>query len=106
MLAVMLGFGVASRLIFGWVFSRIGGLRTLLLGSVMQAIVLALYLPFDGLVSLYVVSATFGLAQGGLAPSYAVIIRELFPAREAGQRESASPYGHTAAANYPQETVR
>src|SRR4029077_8638383 len=65
MLAVMLGFGVASRLMFGWVFSRIGGLRTLLLGSVMQAIALALYLPFDGLVSLYVVSATFGLAQGG-----------------------------------------
>jgi MFS family permease len=88
MLAVMLGFGVASRLIFGWVFSRIGGLRTLLLGSVMQVIALALYLPFDGLVSLYVVSATFGLAQGGLVPSYAVIIRELFPAREAGLRVS------------------
>jgi MFS family permease len=88
MLAVMLGFGVASRLIFGWVFSRIGGLRTLLLGSVMQAIALALYLPFDGLVSLYVVSAIFGLAQGGLVPAYAVIIRELFPAREAGLRVS------------------
>ena len=88
MLATMLGFGVASRLMFGWVFSRIGGLRTLLLGSIMQAIALALYLPFDGLVSLYVVSATFGLAQGGLVPSYAVIIRELFPAQEAGLRVS------------------
>jgi MFS family permease len=88
MLAVMLGFGVASRLIFGWVFARLGGLRTLLLGSGMQAIALALYLPFDGLVSLYAVSATFGLAQGGLVPAYAVIIRELFPAREAGLRVS------------------
>jgi MFS family permease len=88
MLAVMLGFGVASRLMFGSVFGRIGGLRTLLLGSVMQAIALALYLPFDGLVSLYVVSAVFGLAQGGLVPAYAVIIRELFPAREAGLRVS------------------
>jgi MFS family permease len=88
MLAVMLGFGVASRLILGWVFSRLGGLRTLLLGSVLQAIALALYLPFDGLVSLYVVSAVFGLTQGGLVPSYAVIIRELFPAREAGLRLS------------------
>ena len=88
MLAVMLGFGVLSRLIFGWVLNRIGGLPTLLLGSTMQAIALALYLPFDGLVSLYVVSATFGLAQGGLVPSYAVIIRELFPAREAGLRVS------------------
>jgi MFS family permease len=88
MLAVMLGFGVASRLIFGWVLNGIGGLSTLLLGSSMQAIALALYLPFDGLVSLYVVSAIFGLAQGGLVPSYAVIVRELFPAREAGLRVS------------------
>src|SRR5262245_51012396 len=88
MLAVMLGFGVVSRLIFGWVLNRIGGLPSLLLGSTMQAIALALYLPFDGLVSLYAVSAIFGLAQGGLVPSYAVIIRELFPAREAGFRVS------------------
>jgi MFS family permease len=88
MLAVMLGFGVLSRLIFGWVLNRIGGLPTLLLGSTVQAIALALYLPFDGLVSLYVISATFGMAQGGLVPSYAVIIRELFPAREAGLRVS------------------
>jgi MFS family permease len=88
MLAVMLGFGVVSRLIFGWVLNRIGGLPTLLLGSGMQAIALALYLPFDALVSLYGISATFGLAQGGLVPSYAVIIRELFPAREAGLRVS------------------
>ena len=88
MLAVMLSFGVVSRLMFGWVLNRIGGLPTLLLGSAMQAVALALYLPFDGLVSLYVVSATFGLAQGGLVPSYAVIIRELFPAQEAGLRVS------------------
>lgn len=88
MLALMLGFGVASRLIFGWLLNRIGGLPTLLLGSTMQAIALALYLPFDGLVSLYVVSAVFGLAQGGIVPSYAVIIRELFPAQEAGFRVS------------------
>jgi MFS family permease len=48
----------------------------------------ALYLPFDGLVSLYVISAIFGPAQGGIVPSYAVIIRELFPAQEAGLRVS------------------
>jgi predicted MFS family arabinose efflux permease len=88
MLALMLGFGVVSRLIFGWVLNRIGGLPTLLLGSTMQAIALTLYLPFDGLVSLYVISAIFGLAQGGIVPSYAVIIRELFPAQEAGLRVS------------------
>ncbi len=88
MLAVMLGFGVASRLIFGWALNLIGGLPTLLLGSAMQATALALYLPFDGLVSLYVVSAMFGLAQGGVVPSYAVIVRELFPPQEAGFRVS------------------
>src|SRR5205085_9988683 len=88
MLAVMLGFGVASRLIFGWVLNLIVGLPTWLLGSAMHAIALALYLPFDGLVSLYVVSAIFGLAQGGIVPSYAVIVRELFPAQEAGLRVS------------------
>jgi MFS family permease len=88
MLALMLGFGVASRLIFGWVLNRIGGLSTLLLSSTMQAIILAFYLPFDRLVSLYVISAIFGLVQGGIVPSYAVIIRELFPAQEAGLRVS------------------
>lgn len=88
MLAVAMGFGVASRLIFGWVFTRVGGLPSLLLGSAMQTMALALYLPFDGLVSLYVNSVVFGLAQGGLVPSYAVIIRELFSAREAGLRVS------------------
>jgi predicted MFS family arabinose efflux permease len=90
MLAMMLAFGVASRLIFGWVLNRIGGLPTLLLCSTLQAIVLGLYLPFDGLVSLYAVSAMFGLVQGGIVPSYAVIVRELFPAREAGVRISFS----------------
>jgi MFS family permease len=88
MLSLMLGFGVASRLIFGCVLNRIGGLPTLLVSSTMQAAALALYLPFDGLISLYVVSAVFGLVQGGLVPSYAVIIRELFPAQEAGLRVS------------------
>ena len=28
----------------------------------------------------------FGLAQGGIVPMYAVIVREYLPAREAGQR--------------------
>ena len=88
MLSLMLAFGVVSRLIFGWVLNRIGGLPTLLLSSTLQAIALALYLPFDGLVSLFVISSVFGLVQGGIVPSYAVIIRELFPAKEAGLRVS------------------
>ena len=38
--------------------------------------------------SLYIVSGLFGLAQGGIVPSYAMIVRQYFPAREAGTRVS------------------
>jgi MFS family permease len=86
MLSLMLGFGIVSRLASGWICDRIGGLRTLLLGSFLQGVALLLFLPFDGLVSLYVVSAMFGLFQGGIVPSYAIIVREYFPPREAGVR--------------------
>jgi MFS family permease len=86
MLALMLGCGIVSRLASGWISDRIGGLRTLLLGSVLQGIALLLFLPFDGLVSLYLVSALFGLFQGGLVPAYAIIIREYFAPGEAGAR--------------------
>ena len=86
MLSVMLAMGVASRLVSGWISDRIGGLRTLLLGSLLQGVALLLFLPFDGLVSLYAVSALFGLFQGGIVPSYALIVREYFPPQEAGAR--------------------
>ena len=86
MLSLMLGGGVVSRLVSGFICDRIGGRRTLLLGSGLQALALVLFLPFDGLVSLYVLSALFGLFQGGLVPAYAVIIREFFPPEEAGVR--------------------
>lgn len=86
MLSVMLGFGIASRLISGFICDRIGGVRTLLLGSVLQGVALLLFLPFNGLVPLFVVSALFGLFQGGIVPSYAIIVREHFPVQEAGAR--------------------
>jgi MFS family permease len=86
MLSLMLGFGVLSRLAFGFIADRIGGLRTLLLGATLQVIALALFLPFDTLISLYVVSALFGIFQGGLVPSYAIVVREYFPPLEAGAR--------------------
>jgi MFS family permease len=89
MLAVMLGFGIVSRLVSGAICDRIGGLRTLLLGSALQGVALLLFLPFNGLVSLYVISALFGLFQGGIVPSYAIIVREHFPASEAGARVGA-----------------
>ncbi|HYR34072.1 MAG TPA: MFS transporter [Burkholderiales bacterium] len=86
MLSLMLGAGIVSRLAFGWIADRIGGLRTLLLCSALQGIALVLFLPFTGLVSLYVVSALFGLFQGGIVPAYPIIVREFFPPREAGTR--------------------
>jgi MFS family permease len=86
MLSVMLGFGIVSRLASGWICDRIGGVRTLLLGSGLQGVALLLFLPFDGLVSLYIISALFGLFQGGIVPSYAIIVREYFSPREAGTR--------------------
>ncbi len=88
MLSLMLGLGIVSRLLSGWIADHIGGLRTLLLGSLLQGVALLLYVPFDGLTSLYLVSALFGLFQGGIVPSYAIIVRELFPPREAATRVS------------------
>jgi predicted MFS family arabinose efflux permease len=86
MLSLMLLFGVISRIVSGYLSDKIGGLATLIAGSTLQLLALILYIPFDGLTSLYVVSAVFGLAQGGIVPSYAMIIRDYFPAREAGSR--------------------
>ena len=86
MLSLMLACGVVSRLVSGLICDRIGGLRTLLLGSVLPGLALILFLPFDSLASLYVISALFGLFQGGIVPSYAIIVREYFPPAEAGAR--------------------
>jgi MFS family permease len=88
MLSLMLGVGVVSRLASGFIADRIGGAGTLLLGSFLQCLALLFYIPFDGLASLYIVSAFFGLAQGGIVPSYALIIRDHYPARQAGTRIS------------------
>jgi len=88
MLSIMLGLGIVSRIASGMIADKIGGLGTLLLGSALQCLALAFYIPFDGLMSLYIVSGLFGLAQGGIVPSYAMIVRQYFPAREAGARVS------------------
>jgi MFS family permease len=86
MLSLMLGMGVVSRLVSGWISDRIGGLRTLLLGSLLQGVALLMFLPSEGLVSLYLVSGMFGLFQGGIVPAYALIVREYFPPDQAGAR--------------------
>lgn len=86
MLSLMLMGGVFSRLISGVLADRLGGVRTLLIGASLQCVGLVLYLPSDGLASLYLVSLVFGLSQGGIVPSYAIIVREYLPARVAGER--------------------
>lgn len=86
MLALMLLGGVASRIVSGLLADRLGGVRTLLIGSCLQCVALFLYLPAGGMVSLYLVSLVFGLSQGGIVPSYALIVREYMPAKEAGAR--------------------
>jgi MFS family permease len=86
MLSLMLTFGIVSRISSGFLADHLGGLATLLIGSFAQMVALTLYLMMDGLTSLYVISALFGLFQGGLVPSYAIIVRENFPAKDAGGR--------------------
>ncbi len=86
MLSLMLAFGIVSRIGSGFLADRIGGIRTLLIGSVAQGSALVFYLFFDSLSSLYVISAMFGLFQGGIVPSYAIIVRESMPASQAATR--------------------
>ena len=86
MLSIMMGFGIISRIGSGFLADKVGGLRTLLIGSIAQAFALLFYLFFDSLTSLYLISAMFGLFQGGIVPSYAIIVREAMPAREAATR--------------------
>jgi MFS family permease len=86
MLALMLGLGIISRVASGFMADRIGALNVLFIGSTMQAFALFLYLWFDSLTSLYIISAIFGLFQGGIVPMYAMVAREYMPAAEAGAR--------------------
>ena len=90
MLALMLGFGIFSRIGSGWLSDRIGGLRTLLIGSVLQVSVLIAFLAADGLTFLYGLAIAFGLSQGGIVPSYTIILRTFFPPNDAGWRISLS----------------
>ena len=86
MLSLMLLCGVISRISFGICADRLGGFNTLIVSSTLQMLSLFLFLPFNGMISLYVVSAIFGLSQGGIVPSYTIVVREFLPAHEAGQR--------------------
>ncbi|RBW61751.1 CynX/NimT family MFS transporter [Ruegeria sp. A3M17] len=86
MLSLMLFGGVISRVISGMVADQLGGVLTVLIGSVLQCLALFLFLPYDGMVSLYLISLLFGLSQGGIVPGYALVVREYMPPQEAGAR--------------------
>jgi MFS family permease len=86
MLALMLGAGIFSRVGSGWLSDRIGGLRTLLLGGTLQGLVLVWFMFASTLPMLYAASVAFGLSQGGIVPSYAIIVRTFFPPGQAGWR--------------------
>ena len=86
MLSAMLACGIVSRLAFGFITDKLGGLRTLLISGILQGVALLLFLPAKGLLALYVAALMFGLFQGGIVPSYAIIVREYFPEAQAGGR--------------------
>ena len=85
-LSIMLFCAVLSRIIFGYVSDIIGPLKTLLIGSTLQMITLILFIPFNNLTGLYIVSILFGLSQGGIVPSYALIVKKYLPNKDAAER--------------------
>ena len=86
MLSVLLGSAFVSRQFWGMLADRIGGLRTVLAGSVCQAIAIGAFLLTQDERGLFVIAAAFGLGFSGIIPSYAVAIRDLFPSGEASWR--------------------
>lgn len=95
MLTVILTVSMVSLLALGHIADRIGGLRTLMIASAAQACALLLYANFESLPMLYASAVVFGLGFGGLVPSYAIVIRELFPAHQVGWRIASTFMGGT-----------
>lgn len=93
MLSVLLACAFVSRQFWGWLADRIGGLRAILLGSICQAIALALFLATQDEAGLFAVAAAFGLGFAGLVPNYILAARALFPAAEAGWRIPVMMFG-------------
>ena len=86
MLSVLTASAFVSRVFWGWLADRIGGLRTVLAGSACQALAIAAFLTTQDERSLFAISAAYGLGFSGIIPAYIVAIRELFPSREASWR--------------------
>ena len=86
MLSVLLGCAFVSRQFWGYVADRIGGLQTILAGSVCQITAMIGFLLTQSEAGLFAVSAWFGLGFSGIIPAYVLAVRELFPASEASWR--------------------
>ena len=89
MLSVLLCCAFISRQFWGWLSDRIGGLMTLLLGSLAQATAIVGFVFTQDEAALFTVAAAFGLGFSGLIPAYILTARQLFPAREASWRMPA-----------------
>ncbi len=86
MLSVLFATAFLSRQIWGVISDRIGGLATVLIGSVWQAVSMTAFLFTQNEVGLFMVTAAFGFGFSGLVPAYVLAIRELFPVSEASWR--------------------
>jgi MFS family permease len=86
MLSLLLATAFVARQFWGWISDRIGGLHTLLAGSVAQIFGMAGFLLTQGEAGLFVVASAYGVGFSGLVPAYVLTVRELFPAREAAWR--------------------
>jgi MFS family permease len=86
MLSTMLGAAFLGRQFWGWLADRIGGLPTVLAGSICQATTLAAFLATSDEAGLFAIAGLFGLGFSGIVPAYVLVIRDLFPAREASWR--------------------
>jgi len=90
LLTVLFAAAFVSRILFGMAADRIGGVRTLLIGAACQAVMLVAFSVITTLPGMYVAAFLFGLGFAGIMPCYPLIIRLLFPARQAGWRIATS----------------
>lgn len=89
LLSVLFATAFISRIGFGLLADRIGAFPTLLIASSTQAMMMIAFAFVQSLGGLYVAAALFGLGFAGIMPCYALVIRALFPARQAGWRIAA-----------------
>jgi len=86
MLSVMLAAAFLARQAWGALADRVGGLRTVFIGSSFQAVAIAAFFLTQDEMGLFIVSAAFGLGFAGIIPAYSVAVRDLYPSSQASWR--------------------